>query len=299
MWDRYDVDGDGNFREPDGFIDHFQIVHAGGDQAAGDPHLRHGRDLEPPLVRQPAARSAPAASSASTPARTRRSLASAGGAVVPNNATDVWVGDYTIQPENGGLGVFAHEYAHDLGLPDLYDTSGNTGGAENTTAFWTLMSSGANIGDGGPNGIGDAPDRHRRLGEVPARAGSAAQGVRGRAVLQASARRQGKSQHKLGPNDARRPRSRRPSSWCCRTSRSTMPVGSPRRPAGRGSGRRGRRPQHVDDAGHAGSSRHAAHGERSARRSRSDWDYAFLEASTNGGSTWMPVIDEPVADTGR
>ena len=36
--DRYDVDGDGNFREPDWFIDHFQIVHSGGDQAAGDPH---------------------------------------------------------------------------------------------------------------------------------------------------------------------------------------------------------------------------------------------------------------------
>ena len=53
--------------------------------------------------------------------------------------------------------MFAHEYAHDLGLPDLYDTSGNTGGAENSTGFWTLMSSGANIGDGGPNGIGDAP----------------------------------------------------------------------------------------------------------------------------------------------
>ena len=35
--DRYDIDGDGNFDEPDGFIDHFQIVHAGGDQAAGDP----------------------------------------------------------------------------------------------------------------------------------------------------------------------------------------------------------------------------------------------------------------------
>ena len=29
--------------------------------------------------------------------------------------------------------------------------------AENNTAFWTLMSSGANIGDGGPDGIGDAP----------------------------------------------------------------------------------------------------------------------------------------------
>ena len=45
--------------------------------------------------------------------------------------------------------MFAHEFAHDLGLPDNYDTSGNTGGAENSTGFWDLMSSGANIGDGG------------------------------------------------------------------------------------------------------------------------------------------------------
>jgi immune inhibitor A len=76
---------------------------------------------------------------------------------IPDNPTGICIFDYTIQPENGGLGVFAHEFAHDLGLPDLYDTSGNTGGAENSTAFWTLMSSGANIGDGGPDGIGDDP----------------------------------------------------------------------------------------------------------------------------------------------
>ena len=25
VWDRYDYDGDGNFNEPDGYIDHFQI----------------------------------------------------------------------------------------------------------------------------------------------------------------------------------------------------------------------------------------------------------------------------------
>ena len=36
-WDRNDYDHDGNFNEPDGYIDHFQIVHAGGDQADGDP----------------------------------------------------------------------------------------------------------------------------------------------------------------------------------------------------------------------------------------------------------------------
>ena len=65
----------------------------------------------------------------------------AGGA----NATGIWVGDYTIQPENGGLGVFAHEYAHDLGLPDQYNTAG---GGDNSTGFWTIMSSGSYLGDG-------------------------------------------------------------------------------------------------------------------------------------------------------
>ena len=35
--DRYDYDDDGDFREPDGYIDHFQVVHAGGDEADGDP----------------------------------------------------------------------------------------------------------------------------------------------------------------------------------------------------------------------------------------------------------------------
>ena len=33
VWDRYDLDGDGVFNEPDGYIDHMQVVHAGGDEA--------------------------------------------------------------------------------------------------------------------------------------------------------------------------------------------------------------------------------------------------------------------------
>ena len=37
-WDRYDFDEDGNFDEPDGYIDHFQAVHAGeGEEAGADP----------------------------------------------------------------------------------------------------------------------------------------------------------------------------------------------------------------------------------------------------------------------
>jgi M6 family metalloprotease-like protein len=65
----------------------------------------------------------------------------------------MWVRDYTTEPENGGLGVFSHEFAHDLGLPDLYDTSGG----ENGTGFWTLMSSGSWMGHGADT-IGTTPN---------------------------------------------------------------------------------------------------------------------------------------------
>ena len=51
--------------------------------------------------------------------------------------------------------MFAHEYGHDLGLPDYYDTAGG----ENGTAFWTLMSSGSWLGHGAAanEGIGTTP----------------------------------------------------------------------------------------------------------------------------------------------
>ncbi|MEO5743632.1 MAG: M6 family metalloprotease domain-containing protein, partial [Terracoccus sp.] len=58
---------------------------------------------------------------------------------VPLGDSGMWIGDYTTEPENGGLGVFAHEFGHDLGLPDLYDTAGG----DNGTGFWTLMSGGS------------------------------------------------------------------------------------------------------------------------------------------------------------
>ncbi|MFI2432500.1 immune inhibitor A domain-containing protein [Streptomyces sp. NPDC018693] len=140
QWDRYDHDGDGNFNEPDGYIDHFQIVHAGEDESAGG-----GAQGEDAIW---AHRWYAFGTDAGSTGPEGNKL---GGAQIGD--TGVWVGDYTIQPENGGLGVFAHEYGHDLGLPDHYDTSG---GGENSTGFWTLMSSGSWLGTGGDN-IGDMP----------------------------------------------------------------------------------------------------------------------------------------------
>ena len=59
---------------------------------------------------------------------------------LPGAGPDLWVGDYTISPENGAVGVFAHEFGHDLGLPDLYDTSY---AGESSVEFWSLMSGGS------------------------------------------------------------------------------------------------------------------------------------------------------------
>jgi immune inhibitor A len=122
-YDRYDYDGDGDFNEPDGYVDHFQIVHAGGDEADGDPH--QGED---------AIWSHRWYAFYTDQGLTGPDFNKLGGTQVGN--TGVWVGDYTAQPENGGLSVFVHEYGHDLGLPDDYDTSG---GGDNNSEYWTLM----------------------------------------------------------------------------------------------------------------------------------------------------------------
>jgi immune inhibitor A len=138
VWDRYDYDGDGNFDESDGYIDTFQSVHSGEGEEAGGGAL-----------------GAEAIWSHSWYARygdmgkTGPAFNMLGGIQVGDS--DFWVGKYTIQPENGGVGVFTHEYGHDLGLPDLYDYYG-----ENGTGFWTLMSSGSWI-DEGKDTIGNKP----------------------------------------------------------------------------------------------------------------------------------------------
>lgn len=121
-WADYDVedvadaDGDGNFAEPDGVVDHLVLVHAGKDKSSDG-------GAEGPY------------------AIWAHSSAVAGGYKVPGK--DVKISNYIVQPEDSGVGVFAHEYGHDLGLPDLYDT---TGQGSSAVDFWDLMSSGSHSG---------------------------------------------------------------------------------------------------------------------------------------------------------
>ncbi|WFF02495.1 immune inhibitor A domain-containing protein [Micromonospora sp. WMMD964] len=115
--DQADRDGDGNLFEPDGVIDHLVLVHAGQGKSRG------GGDQGVYAV-------------------WAHSSTVAGGYSIPG--TDLKVSNYIVQPEDAGVGVFAHEFGHDLGLPDLYDTSGN---ADSDVDFWDLMASGSHSGE--------------------------------------------------------------------------------------------------------------------------------------------------------
>ncbi|GII83163.1 protease [Sphaerisporangium siamense] len=114
--DTSDADGDGNFKEPDGVVDHLVLVHAGEDKSGGG-------------------------GAQGTFAIWAHSSAIPGGYTIPG--TNVKISNYIVQPENSGVGVFAHEYGHDLGLPDLYDA---TGAGDSDVEFWDLMSSGSHAG---------------------------------------------------------------------------------------------------------------------------------------------------------
>jgi immune inhibitor A len=288
--DRYDNDGDDNYNEPDGFIDHFQIVHAGGDEASDDPtygsdaiwshrwyaNLQGGGPVGEPGEGLPGV-----------------NIGSNGGLLsselVPNNPTGVWVGDYTIQPENGGLGVFAHEYAHDLGLPDLYDTSGNTGGAENNTAFWTLMSSGANIGDGGPDGIGDNPT-DMGVWELFQLGWLSPQGTQGPWFDIARAGQT--STHTLSTNVP----ASDDGAQALFTVLPTLEIPLDLGPAYSG--------EKAFWGGSAVNLNNTMTTEVSGKKLtaqvnydiETNWDFAFLEASTDGGETWLPVKTNLSAD---
>jgi immune inhibitor A len=120
-WDEFDTDDDG-------VVDHLVFAHAGvGEEGGGGPEgtyaiWSHSADLMPAAGGY---------------------VACTGGTTGCDPDHDIRVLNYIMQPEDAGLGVFAHEYGHDLGLPDLYDVVGS-GSAD--PEFWDLMNTGSHSG---------------------------------------------------------------------------------------------------------------------------------------------------------
>ncbi|MCX7831344.1 MAG: immune inhibitor A [Actinobacteria bacterium] len=127
--DPYDLDNDGNLFEPDNYIDHVMIIHAGAGQEAGG-----------------GAQGSDAIWSHSWWVDYGSGQGPSGLGGVKCGSSNKWIGPYTIQPEDGAVGVFAHEFGHDLGLPDVYDTLYS---GEESAGFYSLMSSGSWLGDKG------------------------------------------------------------------------------------------------------------------------------------------------------
>ncbi|WP_068546780.1 immune inhibitor A domain-containing protein [Thalassotalea crassostreae] len=121
--DRYDLDNDGNYWEPDGLVDHVMVFHssvgeeAGGGQLGEDAIWAHRWNL-----------GAPFAIAGTTPEADPLQLGAMGAF------------DYTVNPADSAVGVISHEYGHDLGLPDEYDTEYS--GRGEPVSSWSLMASG-------------------------------------------------------------------------------------------------------------------------------------------------------------
>ena len=122
--DRYDLDGDGNVWEPDGLVDHIMIFHAsvgeeaGGGQLGEDAIWAHRWNLGAPFA-----------------------IPGTDPIVDPLGLGAMGAFDYTVQPADSAVGIVSHEYGHDLGLPDEYDTQ-YTGRGEPVSS-WSIMSSGS------------------------------------------------------------------------------------------------------------------------------------------------------------
>jgi immune inhibitor A len=96
-----------NSGDDDGFVDGLFIVHAGpGYEETGDPNDIHSHQWN---------------------------------TTYPVPVDGVYVSTYSMEPDNGRIGVFAHEYGHVIGLPDLYDYDYDARGV----GYWSLMASGS------------------------------------------------------------------------------------------------------------------------------------------------------------
>lgn len=112
----------------DGVVDGVAIIHQGrGQEESGNPNDIWSHSWE---------------------------LSSAGYTVAQRTFDGVQVDAYTTMPEKNGssmgtIGVMCHEFGHNLGAPDFYDTDYGTSGQYDGTGYWDVMADGCWNGSSG------------------------------------------------------------------------------------------------------------------------------------------------------
>jgi len=120
--DYFDRDNDGNINEPDGIVDHIMIFHSsigeesGGGKLGTEAIWSH-RFFVFDENDQPIS--------------------------IAGSTTQIF--GYTITPLDASPGVVVHEFGHDLGVPDEYDTGNDSIGAP--VQGWSVMGSGSWLGN--------------------------------------------------------------------------------------------------------------------------------------------------------
>lgn len=115
--DPYDLNGNGNVNEADGMIDHVMVFHSSIGEEAGGGNLgdeavwshRFYVDTD------------------------------TNGYTIPGTSKKLF--GYTVQPIDAATGVVVHEFGHDLGVPDEYDTGDSNSGSP--VGLWSVMASGS------------------------------------------------------------------------------------------------------------------------------------------------------------
>lgn len=118
LTDLDDIDNDGIINEPNGIIDHVMVFHSSVGEEAGGGYL--GTDAI---------------------WSHRYYVFDENSDPVTIAGSNIKLSGYTINPIDASIGVVAHEFGHDLGLPDEYDLQSNTVGEP--VASWSIMSTGS------------------------------------------------------------------------------------------------------------------------------------------------------------
>ncbi len=147
-WDPEDIDHDGKLDEADGYLDHFVVVFAGGGQSSCEGlhkvrdrlttnvQMAEGIKMLTAPQRECADRIWPHRSKVKLNdghGPTLAGVENPGGGIEVSN--DLWIRDYNMQSEYTDSSTFIHEFGHSIGLPDVYSRT-----SSNSTGSWEVMS---------------------------------------------------------------------------------------------------------------------------------------------------------------